>query len=107
MILTQQRKIKSFIGFAIKSRNIIFGADLTIKGKNMQYLIMFTDNINRTAKNRLIVHAEKSSIPVIIVEENQMEEYVNKSNCKCITITDKNLAAAIINSFSEGGAANE
>ncbi len=107
MTTTAQRRIKTYIGFAIKSRNIVYGADMTLMGKKRQYLILFADSINRTSKSRLLSYCESKNIPILTLEEKIMEEYVNKINCKCVAITDKNLAEAIINAIGEGGAANE
>ncbi len=104
---TAQRKIKSYVGFAIKSGNIIYGADTVTKCKKRNFLILLTNTINRTADKRVRAFAANTLVKLATISDNEMEEYVNKTNCKCIAITDKNLAHAIINCLYEGGVANE
>lgn len=102
-----RQKIRSYIGFAIKSGNIIFGADTVIVNRKKAHLILMTDTINRTASKKVTSYAERFSISLITVTDNLMEECVDKINCKCIAILDKNLANAVKNSLIDGGATNE
>ncbi len=102
-----QRKIESYIGFAIKSRNIIFGADNILKSRKKMYLILITDTINRTSAKKINAIKDEYKIPLITIDDKSMTMYVKKENCKCLAILDKNLANAVNNSLQYGGATNE
>ncbi len=99
MNTTAQRKIKSYVGFAIKSGNVVYGADVVVRSKKKAYIVLLTDTINRTARSRINSFVERSGVKLAVIKDSDMEDYVNKTNCKCIAVTDKNLAEAIINSL--------
>lgn len=102
-----QKKIKSYVGFAVKSGNIIFGADNVIRPRKKMYIVLITDSINQTSFKKVTAFAEREKIPLITVNDEIMDTCVKKNNCKCIAITDKNLAKAIKDSLLHGGATNE
>ena len=91
-------KIRSYIGFAIKSNSILMGQS-KIKHYNKQIdLIVLsndaTDNLKNLAKNVAI----KKQCNTIILN-CKLEDLINTSNIKIIAITNLDLANGILNEF--------
>lgn len=85
-------KINSYVGFAIKSKNIVYGADNILKSKNIR-LILASEELSQNTINKL--HNTK-----ICLLSLPSEKY-NSLNLKglAVGIKDKSLADAIIKLF--------
>lgn len=90
-------KIKTYIGFAIKSRKIIFGYDNIITYKKNQHLILVSSTVNDKVKNKITLFAEKNNIKVVNLLDITVEELTDRENSKIISIIDESLSSAIIN----------
>ena len=88
------RKIKTYIGFAIKSRKIKFGVDDIIKLKNAE-LIIVSDSLAESGVKKINGFAEEKNIDLINLKEEIFLEVVPNYNIKVTAIVDKNLADAI------------
>lgn len=88
-------KIISYIGFAIKSKQIIIGQSHLRNATTDIKLIMLchtaTDNLKKLAKNLSIKHNCE-----IIETKQPLEELTNLKEVKIIGITNENLSKAII-----------
>lgn len=88
-------KIISYIGFAIKSNNIILGQGKLKHYEKYVYLIMVcssaTENLKALAKNV----ANKKHCPLIETKV-PLEELTNKPGIKIIGILEPNLSKAIL-----------
>ena len=88
-------KIKAYIGFAIKSRNIKYGVDDIVKVKKFQ-LIMISDCLAQSSKNKIINFANNNGCEV---SEFSADEFLSLFNgnesIKAVSVTDKGLADAI------------
>lgn len=89
----QENKLKSYIGFAIKSNKIIWGFD-NILLKNKDGLIIVSSTINEKNHNKIQNFALNHKIQIIMVEN--LEKIVDR-NCKVLQITDKSLINGILN----------
>ena len=89
-----QSKIKTFIGFAIKSRAIVYGVD-AIKEKNVK-VIFFSEGLSETSKNSCKKFAEKNSCDYYQLTDEQMLELTYNEKIKAFAITNVDLANAII-----------
>ena len=87
-------KIKTYVGFAIKSRSIIYGVD-DIAKSNKSHIIMCSVLLADSSKDKLIRFANSKNIEVVECDENVFEQLFGDKNIKAIAITDKNLALAI------------
>lgn len=87
-------KIKTFIGFAIKSRNIIFGTDKILLSKK-QSLVLISDELADSSRKKLKNHCEKCSIDCFSLKKDEFLDIIQNDNVKAIAILDKNLALAI------------
>ncbi len=95
-------KIKTYFGFAIKSRNIIYGGDNLLASRSKIYVVLCSKDINRTALKSVQEYCENKRIKLFLLETEFIEEVSQKMNCKCVAVCDRNLANGIINELSGG-----
>lgn len=82
-------KIKSYIGFAKKSRQIAFGLNMALTKKNQ--LVLVNSSISEDSLQKL----NKFCKNLVVLDENDYKKL--QENAKVIAILDKNLANAIEN----------
>lgn len=87
-------KIKTYIGFAIKSRKIKFGVDDIIKLKNAE-IILVSDSLGDSALKKINGYAIKKDVQVFLLNSADFFELIQNENIKAAAILDKNLADAI------------
>jgi hypothetical protein len=90
-----KEKIKAYIGFAIKSSAIVWGSD-NILLKRKTNLILIDEDLGESSKNKVLKYAKDFNKENKVIEKGLLEELTGRTNCKAIGITNKNLAAAII-----------
>lgn len=95
----ERNKIRSYIGFAIKSGSVVYGADMITLCRKSPHLIIISHSINRTSDKNIREYADKRSVKTITLEDDIMKDIITRTNCKAIAITDKNLARAVIENF--------
>lgn len=91
-------KIKTYIGFSVKSGKIIYGADTLIETKKRVKLIIVCKTLAKSTCEKVQEYASSKGIQVLSFDECLLEDIVNKKNCKVIGLLNKNLAQAIIDS---------
>lgn len=87
-------KVKSYIGFAIKSRKIKFGVDDILKLKTAD-LILVSDSLAESGLKKIKVFALNKSITMRMLGEDQFNELIENTSIKVAAILDINLAEAI------------
>ena len=87
-------KIKTYVGFAVKSRKIRFGVDDILKLKNTS-LILVSDSLAESGMKKLEGYANKNSVDLIKFNENDFLEVIQNISIKAIAVLDENLADAI------------
>ena len=90
------KKIISYIGFAIKSNNLIAGQTPIKKTKKQLYLILCCASGSENLKNLAKNVAERHHCDVIETKV-KLEELTNIKDVKIVGITDENLSKSIIN----------
>jgi len=90
------KKISSYVGFAIKSRNVLVGQSIIKQNKTKQiYCIILCSSASENLINLAQNVATKQNCKIITVDN--LEEITHKDGIKIIAITDENLGNAIIN----------
>ena len=87
-------KVKTYVGFAVKSRKIKFGIDDIIKLKNAK-LIIVSDSLAESGMKKIEGYAERISVDLIKLSEEDFLEIIQNISIKAIAILDENLADAI------------
>lgn len=94
--------IKTYIGFSIKSSQIIIGQDRIKASKNKIELIIYcktaSENLINLANNQAIKHKCKC-----IMLDDLLENYTNKQGCKIVGLTNRSLVEAILKQLDNVG----
>ncbi len=86
-------KIKAYVGFAIKSKSILFGLD-KIKEKKVE-IIIFSEQLSKSSTIDLRKIAEKNDCKCIEIKNEEMLTLVGSEKVKAFAIQNKELAKAI------------
>ena len=95
-------KIKSYVGFAIKSGKIVYGVDNIIK-YSPKY-VFIDEFLAPNSKKKLINFLENKDIKYIVIEISQI---IQNENCKAFGLLDNNLIKAIKKVINKGELINE
>ena len=90
-------KIKTYVGFAIKSRAIIYGLD-QIKEKKVK-VVFFVDSMSDSSKLGCVKAAEKSECKHYQITGEEMLMLVDNPKIKAFAILNEDLAKAIVNNM--------
>ena len=87
-------KLETYLGFAIRSGNIVYGVDNIEAKISKIYLIIYDRRLSENGVNKLNNVSKKNQVDTLISEAT-IDDLINKQNCKAIGITSKDLAKAI------------
>ena len=87
-------KIESYIGFAIKSRKVVFGIDNIKIARKRMYLIVLCPTASENLKREAEYFSGTKEIPLIMTDV-PLDELTFKNNCKIAAIMNKSLAKAV------------
>lgn len=88
-------KIKTYIGFAKRSRTVVFGVDEIIKEIKKCECILASSTLSQSSLQKLQKFAAKIKQKVYLLAENKFNHNLDNEFIKAIAITDKNLSDAI------------
>lgn len=91
---TNLTKIKTYVGFAIKSRRIKFGVDDILKLKNAK-LIIVSEDLAESGMKKIEGFAERKSIELLKFSKSDFLEVIQNISIKAIALLDENMAVAI------------
>ena len=92
-------KIVAYVGFAIKSKNIIFGTDDILKSKRVK-IILLSESLSDSSKSKIENYAKQKNIEVKNFKAEVFNEIINNQNIKAAAITNESLADAINKSLA-------
>lgn len=92
-------KIKSYLGFAIRSGNVIFGSDKLFDTTKKSKLVIICSTQNEKVTNKVLKYCDEREIKSIRLDNLILADLVGRDNCKVIGVLDYSLASAIINEF--------
>ena len=87
-------KVKTYLGFAVKSRKIKYGVDDIIKLK-IASLVLVSDALAESGLGKVKAYALKKSIACIVIDAEKFNDIIQNPNIKAAAILDDNLAVAI------------
>lgn len=93
MNVIASNKLRSYVGFSIKARKIVYGYDAVVRNRNV-CLVMADPTVNRTAKKELEYNCTQHNIPLQWCPADVLQACTAKAGCKCIGLTDFSLAKA-------------
>ena len=92
------KKIRSLVGFAIKSRSILLGQSKIKYYRNDIFLIMLSNDASKNLEILAENVAERKGCRIIKLDTD-LDDITNMDNIKILAITDSNLANGIINEY--------
>lgn len=92
-------KLKSYLGFAIRSGKVIFGVDKLLESKKRPIVILICSTQNDKVTNKVIRYCYSNSITYYKLKDLVLGDIIGRDNCKVIGVIDTNLANAIKNEF--------
>lgn len=97
--MEKKSKAETFIGFSLKARALTTGTDAVTRLKKA-YLILLCSSASENTAKAAKKTASRLNCPLMLCYK-PLEEVCNKLNCKMAAVTDKNLAAALIDNGDE------
>ena len=94
-------KIKSYLGFSIKSKQIIFGIDNIENSRTKPNLVIACKTLSENGKNQVLNYCKKNDITLISPKAITLSELVSRNNCKIVGLKNGNLSEAILNCEQE------
>lgn len=91
------KKIKTYVGFAIRSKAIIYGVDSILETKPS--VIIYSENLAEGSKNKLLESLKKNGCYIFQITKEEIEEIFQSENIKAFAIMNKDLAKAIIDNI--------
>ena len=94
-------KIKSYLGFSIKSKQIIFGIDNVESSKIKPHLVIACKTLTENGKNQVLNYCRKNNITLVSPKDETLSDLVSRNNCKIVGLKNGNLSEAILNCKQE------
>ena len=92
----QTSKVRSYVGFAVKSGKVKIGVDNILNAKKAPYIVLYDEKLRDNSKKKLL-----NKCTDIKCFRVPMEEVFPKKNCLDIGICETNLAKAICKEVEE------
>ncbi len=92
----ERSKIETYLGFCIRSRKIIFGAETIEKQRKGVYLLIMDGGIGKNSLKPMMKAQETLGCPLYITDEGTLAEWVHRPAVKAVAITDNHLASAML-----------
>ncbi len=92
----EKSKIETYIGFCIRARKVIYGAEMISRQKKGVKLLLVDGGIGANSLKILIKARETLGCPLWQTPPNALGEYAHKPSVKAMAITDEHLAQAIL-----------
>lgn len=92
-------KIKSYVGFAKKSGNLVIGLDNLLKSFKVK-LVIISDELSGSSLNKLDNFVKNKGIDKLVLSSKLLGEIIGSEMIKVFAITDKGLADAIKMNFT-------
>ena len=89
-------KIETYLGFCIRVRKIIFGAEMIERQNKGVRLLIGDGSIGKNSLKPMLKAKEKFGCPFLMTDEGLLGEILHRPAVKVVAITDDNLASAIL-----------
>lgn len=92
-------KIETLLGFALRAGKIKFGADSTDAGKRA-YVTVVCGTLSPGTLDKVLKNCGEKAVPVLQTDK-PLQDIVHRNNCKVVSVTDRQMAEAVLNEISE------
>ena len=91
-----EKKIFSYVSFAIKAGQVVYGIDNLKITKNHIYCVILSKTASQNLMDNVLRFCEKHNIPFVCTVTHTIDELAHTKNCKVLGITNPNIAKQII-----------
>ncbi len=92
----QQNKLKTYLGFAIKSNSVVFGFDNLLETKKHVRCVLFSNDINPKIETKLLDLCKYKNWALAKVEDATIAQLTDRINCKVVGVINKDLVNGIL-----------
>ena len=91
--MSRNEKVFTYLGFCIKSGNILFGYESVLAAKKRTYLILLGEDLSENSRKKVLRFGEEKNIQTITIVA--LPDYFGGRRIKCVGICEEHLALAI------------
>ncbi len=92
-------KVDTYVGFAVKSGNVIWGLDMLKKAKKAPFVILIDEQIGQNSLKQVNLYAERNNVEIVVLPAEHLNNSLARTNVKILSVCDENLAKAILNTI--------
>ena len=92
----KQNKLASYLGFSIKSGEVVFGFDNLLETRKKIKLVIYCHTINSKIEEKLYKLCEYKKWNLVKIENETLSNLINRDNCKVMGLINNNLAKAVM-----------
>lgn len=92
----EKSKIETYLGFCIRARKVVFGAESIEKKNKGVFLMVIDGGIGKNSLKSILLAKERLGCPLYVTDEGVLGAWVHRPAVKAAAITDNNLASAMI-----------
>lgn len=90
------KKIETYLGFSVRARKIVYGAENAEAQRKGVYLLVCDKKLGASSFKLMQKAQERLGCPLLIAKENLLSELIHRPAVKAVAIKEKNLASAIL-----------
>lgn len=94
--------LDSYIGFAVRSRKAVFGAEGLLAGRMKVFVVLYDAALGKDGRKKLAKLRESSRVEMFETPEGYLARLLKRDGVKVIGIAEQHLAQAIVNTFTDG-----
>ena len=91
----KENKLRSYLGFAIKSGKTLFGYDKLFEKRVIPKLVIICSTLNEKNSSKVIDFCSNLGVKYIKLDSYVLGELIQRDNCKVIGICDDNFSKVI------------
>ena len=92
----QRSKMKTYLGFCIRSGKLVFGVDNIEKQRKGVALLIADGAIGDSSRKQLFSTRERLGCPLVFTGDGVLGELIDRPAVKAAAVKEPNLAAAIL-----------
>lgn len=92
----EKSKIETYLGFCIRARKIIFGAEEIEGQRRGIHLLLMDESAGKSSQKSMIKAQENLHCPMLLVEKDELANMLHRPAVKAVAIKDEHLASAIL-----------
>ena len=89
-------KLKTYLGFSIKSGEIVFGFDNLLETRKKVKCVVYCNTVNPKIENKLFDLCKYKKWALVKIENDTLADLIDRENCKVVGLINKNLVQGVL-----------